>query len=123
MYKKGFLANSLDVIRSALSFFLSNYLDIGTNSHIIRLFKYFYRSRPIRPKYLTFWPVAKLLHFLVEWHPIHELSLKQLTLKTVALVALSSSDSGQKLKLLNIENTYLTEDSITFVIFERLKTS
>ena len=110
MYKKGFLANWVNVIHSALSFFLSNYLDIGTHSHIIRLFKYFYRSRPIRPKYLTFSPVAKQLNFLAKWHTIHELSLKQLTLKTVALVALSSSDRGQTLKLLNIENNHLTED-------------
>ena len=75
----------------------------------------------MKPKYLTFWPVTKVLSFLEKWHPISSLSLKQLTLKTLALLALSSSDRGQTLHLLNIEHTALLDDEIHFVIFNRLK--
>ena len=60
---------------------------------------------------------------MAEWHPIHCLSFKQLTLKTAALIAVSSSDRGQTIQLLNNENAHLSEEAVTFVIFERLKTT
>ena len=120
LFKKGYVATSLNVARNAISFFLSYCMDFATDSGILRLFKYFYRMKPSKPKYLTYWPIAKLLNFLAEWHPIHCLSLKQLTLKTAALIALSSSDRGQTIQLLNIENTHLSEEAVTF---ERLKTT
>ena len=123
LYEKGYSSNSLNVACSSSSFFLSYYLDIAMDSRVIRLFKYFYRSRPTRPKYVTFWPIAQLLNFLAEWHPIHDLTLKQLTLKILALIALSCSDRGRTLQLLNIENTHVTANDITFVIFDRLKTT
>ena len=62
-------------------------------------------------------------NFLAEWHPIHTLSLKQLTLKTLSLIALSSSDRGQMQQLLNIENTHISNKDISFIIFERLITT
>lgn len=91
--------------------------------YVLRLFKYFYRTRPKVRRYFTFWPVSTLLSFLSKWHPINSLSLKQLTLKTLALIALSSSDRGQTLHLMNIEQTELTGDSVKFLIYDRLKTT
>ena len=46
-----------------------------------------------------------------------------LTIKTLALIALSSSDRGQTLFLLNVDNLFFYENRITFVIHNRLKTS
>jgi hypothetical protein len=65
--------------------------------------------------------VAQLLNYLAEWHPISDLSLKSLTLKTVALIALTSSDRGQTLHLLNIEKTTICDDGLSFIIFDSLK--
>ena len=73
------------------------------------------------PKYIVFWPVAQLLNFLKSWHPIEDLTLKQLTLKTVALVALSSSDRGQTLNFMRVDRMHASQESIKFVITERLK--
>ena len=46
-----------------------------------------------------------------------------LTLKTLALIALSSSDRGQTLHSLNIDNMTIEDDTLCFVIFSRLKTT
>ena len=88
---------------------------------MIRLFKYFYKERPLKARYSTFWPVEKLLNFLKTWHPIHSLSLRQLTLKTIALIALSSSDRGQTLHLASVNNMNVSSNKIEFVIRQKLK--
>ena len=88
-----------------------------------RLFKYYHLKKPIRPKYNTFWPVSQLLEFLKKWHPIESLSMKQLTLKTIALLALTSSDRGQTIHLTKISNMTMDGDEIKFVIKDRIKTT
>ena len=91
-------------------------MDLEDNAIVRRLFKHFYRKRPIRPKYVTFWPVSQLLNFLETWHPPESLSLKQITLKVAALLAISSSDRGQTLHLANIDDLILESDNLKFVI-------
>ena len=60
---------------------------------------------------------------LSSWHPASSLDFKHLTLKTLALIALSSSDRGQTIHALNIEHTHVDRDAISFVVFDTLKTS
>lgn len=116
--------NTLNVIRSAISLFCNNAdLKIGENCHILRLFKAFSRLRPKLPKYNVMWPVSKVLDTLEEWHPPSSLSLKSLTLKTLALVALSCSDRCQTLHKMDIENVHFEESQINFVIYKYLKTT
>lgn len=94
-----------------------------SNIFVKRLFKNFYQTRPIRPKYLTYWPVEQLLDFLKKWHPLENLSLKQLTLKTVALLALTSSDRGQTIHLTKMSNFVENGQELHFVITDKLKTT
>jgi len=96
-------------------------LNLENNIFVSRLFKFFYKERPLRAWYTSFWPVNKLLEFLKSWYPIQNLSLKQLTLKTVALIALSSSDRGQTIHLASINNMVISDEKIQFVIREKLK--
>ena len=70
-----------------------------------------------------YWPVSQLLDFLKIWHPISSLSLKQLTIKTLALIALSSSDRGQTLHMLDINKIHFSEKELSFIITSRLKTT
>ena len=108
--------------RSALSFFVGNSsLDLANDPTVLKLFKYFYRLRPKKAKYVVYWPVSNLLNFLKSLYPIETLSLKNLTLKTLALVALSSSDRGQTIHKMDINKMHLGENSLTFVISNRLK--
>ena len=109
--------------RSAISFFLMNEWNLVDNVYIKRIFKFFYRVRPLKARYSTFWSVNKLLDFLKMWHPPETLCLKKLTIKTIALLALSSSDRGQTLHLLNLNNMEIGRDSIKFVILDKLKTT
>ena len=113
--------SSLNIARSAISFFTLNKFNLGEDPIICRLFKYFYNARPQLKRYLTYWPVAKVLNFLSKWHPASSLSLKQLTLKTIALIALSSSDRGQTLDLLDINNVEITDSGISFIVTKKLK--
>jgi hypothetical protein len=123
MYEHGYHSNTLNTIRSALSFFASKSLNIGEDPTISQLFRSFYKTRPIQAKHITFWPVEKVLNLLSQWHPPATLSMKQLTLKTVALLALSSSDRGQTLHAINIEQTDIADNTVMFIINSRLKTT
>ena len=117
-------ADALNTFRSALSFFLK--LDIpnlGYDPMITRLFSYFYKVRPSFPRYVVTWDVGRVLRFLATWHPSSTLSLKQLTLKTVALVALTSSDRSQTLQALRVDRVSHTPQGLEFVVFDVLKTT
>ena len=123
LFKAKYSYSALNVARSALSFFLSHKFSLGSNDHVQRLFKYFWKLRPSLPRYLVSWDVWKLLSFLKTWHPIKDLSLEQLTLKTLALVAITSSDRAQTLESIDIEQNHMTEDEILFPIYSLLKGS
>ena len=55
--------------------------------------------------------------------PLHELSLKLLTLKTVILCALASAERQEILSALDLNFRKESRDSISFVATDRLKTS
>lgn len=60
-------------------------------------------ARPPEPRYSFTWDVTVLLRLLKSWFPLSALDLKQLTLKTAALVALVSAHRSQTLSALSIE--------------------
>ena len=111
-------------MKSEIYFFTLNSLDLQINVFVKRIFKYFYKERPLKPKYFTFWQVLKLLDLLKSEQLCHDLTLKQLTLKTLALIALISSDRGQTINLAKIENLLLAENyGVHFFIKDRIKTT
>ena len=111
-------------MRSALSFFLQNSLfNLGDNAIVSRCFRYFYRARPNFPRYMVTWDVGKVFTFLALWHPPASLSVKQLTLKTVALLALTSSDRAQTLHALDIHHMFYVAQGLEFNVPVVLKHS
>ena len=70
---------------------------------------------------LFYWPIEKVLHFLKSWHPADQFSLKQLTIKTLALIAITTSDRGQTLHSKNIKKMHISYNSISFIISNKLK--
>ena len=123
LFHLNFSYSTLNSVRSALSFFLCDRLDIGNDESIGRLFKYFYRQRPSLPRYLVSWDVNILLKLLISWHPSSALSLEKLTLKTISLVAVTSSDRAQTLEALDIEHTSFSNDAVHFAVYSLLKTT
>ena len=111
MFNLGVRSGSLNTIRSALSFFTQNSsLDLGHNPLVARCFKSFYRIRPEFPRYMVTWDVGKVLRFLAAWHPPEDLTLKQLTLKTVTLIALTASDRAQTIHSMDIDNLHFDDE-------------
>ena len=125
MFNSGTSSGVLNSVRSALSFFTQNSsLNLGNDPIVARCFKSFYKSRPTFPRYMVTWDVGQVLRFLAQWHPPEDLSLKQLTLKTVALIALTSSDRAQTIHALDIDHVhFLKKKGVEFVVPVLLKTS
>ena len=109
--------------RSGLSFFLSSLFSVGDDCRVKRLFRYFWRRRPVFPRYLVTWDARKVLKFVYTWHPINSLSLQQLTLKTLTLVAITSSDRAQTLESIDVEHSEINDEGIYFPIYTLLKHS
>lgn len=74
---------------------------------------------PPRPKYK--WDVSDVLNFLRTLFPLCELSLKTLTLKVVALIALLLAPRA--LVSMNIDSVNIYDNCITFVSENLLKTT
>ena len=90
---------------------------------IQKLFRFFWKQRPAVPRYLVTWNVETLLSYLKTWHPPSVLSLEQLTMKTIALIACTSSDRAQTLESIDIEHSHVTDEAIMFPIYSLLKGS
>ena len=117
-------SDALNTHRSALSFFLKlDFPNLGYDSKLTRLFASFYRQRPSFPRYVVTWNVGIVLRFLATWHPPSSLSLRQMTLKTVALVALTASDRAQTIHALRSDMVEPTDEGLEIVVLDRLKTS
>ena len=115
---------ALNTFRSALSFFLKlDFPNLGQQEKVMVLFQSFYKIRPSFGRYIVTWDVGKVLRFLATWHPPSAISFKQLTLKTVTLIALTASDRAQTIHALRVDRVAVTNQGLEFVIYDRLKTS
>ena len=94
--------------------------NLGYEPSVTRIFSSFYKLRPSFPRYVVTWDVGVVLNYLAKWHPPSALSLKRLTLKTVALVALTCSDRAQTLHALRVDRVSTTPQGLEFVIFNIL---
>ena len=82
-----------------------------------------YNVRTPIPRYSTTWDVTKVTTYLATLFSLDQLSLKNLTFKTVMLCALSSTQREQTLYALGLKNKRESGTCLSFVITERLKTS
>ncbi|XP_067046483.1 uncharacterized protein [Acropora muricata] len=96
---------------------------VGEHPIIARLLKGMFHIRPPEPRYSFTWDVNVLLTFLESWFPLSVLELKQLTLKTAALVALVSAQRSQTLSALRIDFMNSTATGTQFVVNSLLKSS
>ena len=81
-----------------------NGVTVGCNATIIRFMKGVYNLRLTEVRYCKTWDVSKVLVFLRKLTPVRFLSLKDLTLEMIMLIALSSACRTQSLQLLGIDN-------------------
>ena len=126
-YHEGKGYSTINTHRPALSTTLCSMNDhrdsLGSHPLIARLLKGVYILRPPTLRYSSTWDVSKVTGYLKTLAPLRELSLKLLTLKTVMLCALASAQRQQTLSALDLNFRKESQDSTSFVVTDRLKTS
>lgn len=85
----------------------------GNHPLVNRLLRGVFNLRPSTPRYTDIWDVQLVLQKIRTLGPLCALSLKDLTLKLVMLMALSQAARLQTLHLLLFENIQIKKDSIS----------
>ena len=88
-----------------------------------RLLKGVARLRPPVPRYTAIWDVGVVLKFLRELGPVEILSLADLTLKLVMLVALVTAQRTQCLHLMDLGHVKRDDHGFQFAIVDAIKTT
>ena len=125
LYDTGLGYSSINTARSALSSFgiLMTGQSFGSHPLVIRLMKAVYNMRPNMPRYKDIWDVDIVLFYLRKLSPVKYLSLKELTLKLVMLLALITSARAQTLHLLDLECMKKLKDKFVFTMPKIIKQS
>ena len=109
---------TLNSIRSALSLLSKD--KIGIHPDISRFMTGVQNKRPPRPKYSHTWDTNIVLDYL---SLLDCTSLKNLTLKTVMLIALSTAQRAQTISFIKISNIKVVSNGLVIEIPDRIKTS
>ena len=86
-----------------------------------RFMKGVFHLRPPKPRYAETWDVGPVLQKLKSMSPLHELSLRELTLKLVMLMALTQAARVQTLHLLVLDGILINQNSITLPLGGNIK--
>lgn len=123
LYNSGASHNTINLARSAVSAYLnsSGSTPLGSHPVVCRLMKGVFENRPSLPKYNETWDVDTVVECLAGWPDTGELTLKQLTLRTVMLLALLSGQRGQSIHSLKVEDIKLYADKCVIVYSSLLK--
>ena len=118
LYHTGIGHSALNTARSAVSALCSTndgvHVPLGTHPLVRRFMKGVPNLRPTKPRYSVTWDVNKVLDFIRSSLPVEVLPLKELTLKFVLLIALTTAARSQTLSLLRLSNMTVTEDGFRF---------
>ena len=125
LFEQGASYSTVNSARSALSAYLAPQNkqgpSIGSHPDICRLLKGVFEERPALPKYQEVWSVDVVLDHLLEWPHVHELSLKQLSLRTVILLTLLTGQRGHALHALNVSDVRLHAQKCTIMFSVKQK--
>lgn len=93
----------------------------GNHPLVVRFMKGVFNLRPPLPRYAATWDVQPVLRQLRSMHPLHSLSLKNLSLKLVMLMALTQAARVQTLHLLSIKGLCIEQDFIMVPLSGNIK--
>lgn len=116
LFVEGYKYNSLNSYRSAISSVHEKVdgLDVGQHPLVTRLLKGAFNDRPPLPKYSSTWDVQVVLNYLEYLGDNETLSLKQLTWKTVMLLALTRPSRSADLSNLDLQARSYRRDGVEF---------
>lgn len=120
-FESGAGYSTLNTIRSALSLIL----DSSVTTHVIisRLLKGAYKLNPPAPRYNTTWDPMIVINYLSDFYPCDDICLRDLSFKTIALLAIASAQRMQTLSMIKIENISIESDYIIIKVVDLIKTS
>ena len=117
--------SSVNAARSALSTFIpsTNKATIGSSREVCRLVKLkgVFEAKPALPKHTNTWSVDSVLDYMCSLPKIADLTLKQLTLRTVMLLALLTGQRGHALHLLKIGDIRMHHNKCAIVFSSKHK--
>lgn len=127
MFKEGKSYSTINSARSALSHHIvlsdcKPETDFGKHPLTTKFMRGVFKLRPSVPKYHNIWDVKVVLDVLRNWVNT-DITIKNLTLKCVTLLALTSGQRVQTLSVLLLDNMQVYSNKIVFVIDAVLKTS
>ena len=124
-YENGLSYSSINTARTALwtVIFLPDGGSFGNHPLVSRFLKGVFELRPSLPRYKEIWDVSIVFDYLKTLPPLEEINLKDITHKTVLLVALLSGQRCQTVHALTISGMRIRKDTVHFEIAKLLKTS
>ena len=125
LYDLGLGYSSINTARCALSAILeypsSSNSTFGQSVDVKRFMKGIFQSRPALPRYNKTWDVQTMLQYLSSMKDTKDLTLKDLSLKLVILVALTTAQRGQSLHLMDTANMVHEQNSLVFMLGSAIK--
>ena len=124
-FNEGLEYRTLNTYRSALSGVLPpvDGFPVGQHPLVVRLLKGVQNLRPALPRYKHCWDVDTVLDYLRSLPSNKDLSLKILTHKLAALLALTSPERSSDLKLLDLRFMRILPEGVEFKLPGLTKTS
>lgn len=125
LYDNGASYSAINTARSAISscVVIPGFESAGKHPLVKRLVKAVYQTRPSFPRYQKTWNVSQVLDYIRLLYPLNCLTLKDLTLKLVILIALVTGQRGQSIWLMDLQHMTEGKDSYRFLIQEKVKQS
>ncbi|XP_071547680.1 uncharacterized protein [Panulirus ornatus] len=122
-FHRGVSYTSINTARGALSSLRITVDGCSAGSHpfVTRFLKGVFNLRPSVPRYTRTWDVQQVLQHLRAMDPLSSLSLKDLTLKLVVLMALTQAARIQTLHYLLLKNINFGQDSVCVWLGETIK--
>ena len=124
LHKSGLSYSSINTTRSVLSSLLSwndHQIPFGQLPIVKRFMKGVFESRPALPRYSSTWNVNDVFTYIRKQADITLLTLKDLSHRVAFLLCLLSGQRCQTISKLSIENMFIEDLKITFVVTEILK--
>jgi hypothetical protein len=124
IFDAGLGYSTIITARSALSLMLPDIegCKVGEPPMVVRLLKGVSKLKPPLEKYSTTWDVSQVLDLLMSWLENENLSLRDLSYKLVALLALTTAQRAQTLSSISIDEIVWT-DPVQIQLSSCLKTT
>ena len=117
--------SAVNTARSALSTILvvNDTFSFDMHPLVKKFLKGVFEQKPSLPRYEVIWDVNQVLNRLRSYPPIECISLKELTLKVVMLLALSTGERTQTIHCLDVNHMTITDKTYIFYLTSLQKQS